>query len=158
MTILKSIIALAFSAGVSSAALAAGSDGHNHGQSSNHQTQVDRTVEVTARDNEFDISEIDVVPGETIRFLIHNEGEMDHDFTIGDSATQIAHRQEMMEMMQGGHGMMGHMHGAQNAVMVPPGETRELIWTFAETDGIEFGCNIPGHYESGMHGRFMQQN
>ena len=158
MTILKSVIALALATSVSGAAWAAGSGGHDHDHSSGHQMQVDRTVEVTANDIEFDMSEIDVMPGETIRFLIHNQGEMDHDFTIGDHATQMAHRQEMMEMMHGGHDMMGHMHGAQNAVMIPPGETRELIWTFAETEGLEFGCNVPGHYEAGMHGQFMTQD
>jgi uncharacterized cupredoxin-like copper-binding protein len=54
----------------------------------------------------------------------------------------------------------GPMHGAMpehddpNAVMVQPGETKELIWTFTKTENVEFGCNVPGHYEAGMKGTF----
>ena len=28
----------------------------------------------------------------------------------------------------------------------------EVIWTFANAGSFEFGCLIPGHYESGMKG------
>ncbi len=65
----------------------------------------------------------------------------------------------MMRMMQAGTSH-GDMHGAMmphddpNAVMVHPGETKELIWTFAEAENVEFGCNVPGHYEAGMKGTF----
>ena len=42
----------------------------------------------------------------------------------------------------------------KNAVIVLPGETRELIWTFVTTDGFEFASNIAGHYREGMKGGF----
>jgi uncharacterized cupredoxin-like copper-binding protein len=37
-------------------------------------------------------------------------------------------------------------------VLVEPGKTKELTWTFTEATDLEFACNIPGHYESGMVG------
>lgn len=157
-------------AGLASGAWASGSGEHGHDDDGHmghggdmHGMQhemgehmdIDRTIEVTARDIEFSTSEIEVEPGETIRFVIHNEGMLDHDFTIGDRETQDAHRAEMQEMM--GH-MDDHNHGAHNAVMIPPGETRELVWTFSGEEDVMFGCNIPGHFEAGMHGDFEIEN
>ncbi len=168
-------IALLFATGLTAGAYASGSGGHDHGSSSEnnetthtdgdahvdhsghmdghdmHGAMPDRTIEIVARDIAFSVTEISVSQGETIRFVIHNEGAIDHDFTIGDRATQDEHREEMMAMMGS---MDSHEHGATNAVMIPPGETRELIWTFSKDQQIEFGCNIPGHYESGMKGAF----
>jgi uncharacterized cupredoxin-like copper-binding protein len=37
-------------------------------------------------------------------------------------------------------------------VYLKPGETKELIWTFGNVAELEYACNVPGHYESGMHG------
>ncbi len=141
--------ALLLALSMSGPAIAAGSDGHDHGGMT-----ADRTIEVVARDIEFSTSEISIAPGETIRFVIHNEGMADHDFTIGDQAMQDAHREEMMEMMMAGN-MHAHDYGPSNAVLVPPGETRELTWTFAGDEDLLFGCNVPGHFESGMHGNFV---
>ena len=117
-----------------------------------------RTIEVIARDIEFSTDKIQVNPGETVRFLIRNEGELEHDFTIGDADTQAAHRAEMQAMMSGVSDGHAHNHQAQNAVMVAPGETTELVWTFGEGESLEFGCNVPGHFEAGMRGRFELQS
>ena len=74
----------------------------------------------------------------------------DHEFTLGDAATQAAHRQEMLEM---GDMDMGHAHhGDANAVFLKSGETKELVWRFGKAGQIEFACNVPGHYEAGMRG------
>ena len=48
---------------------------------------------------------------------------------------------------------MGHgMHNEPNSVLLEPGKTGEIIWTFSKNIDLEFACNIPGHYESGMVG------
>ncbi len=184
MSINHMSIAFLLTMSMSTSAFAAGSDGHDHGDSNQPQStqgstgehaggggdhggsdhgmmehmsgmMPDRTVEVTARDIEFSTPEIAVAPGETIRFVIHNTGQMAHDFTIGDQATQESHREEMMSMMSSGSDMMDHMHSSENAVLIEPGETAEIVWTFADGEGLQFGCNVPGHYEAGMHGRFV---
>jgi uncharacterized cupredoxin-like copper-binding protein len=112
---------------------------------------VDRTIRVAAADTEFSIEKMHIHAGETIRFIVTNTGELDHDFTIGPADLQAKHRQEMMEMMGGGDAMAA-MHEEPNAVYLKPGETKELLWRFAKTNELEFACNVPGHYESGMKG------
>jgi uncharacterized cupredoxin-like copper-binding protein len=107
---------------------------------------IDRTIRITARDVSFDIASVTVKAGETMRFIVTNEGAADHDFTLGDAATQAAHRKEMFEMA----GMdMGDAHHADaNAVLLKSGETKELVWRVGNTGRIEFACNVPGHYEA----------
>lgn len=74
-----------------------------------------------------------------------------------------------------GHGMDGHHgqvddpaamamthdhanHDHANGVLVAPGEQAELVWTFTEAADLQFACNVPGHYQAGMHGdiRFVR--
>ena len=43
-------------------------------------------------------------------------------------------------------------HDDPNSVLVEPGKTAELVWKFTQPTELEFACNIPGHYESGMAG------
>ena len=44
-----------------------------------------------------------------------------------------------------------------NTVMLEPGQSAELTWTFAQATGLEFACNIPGHYQAGMVGNVEVQ-
>lgn len=177
-SIAKSILSaamLAF-AGFASPALAAGSHdgGHGHGGADigepGDPAKVSRTVEVTMEDIYFEPETIDVKPGETIRFVIVNAGDFVHEFNIGTPEMHTAHREEMMMMMD--HGVleadrinrdkmkmdMGNgqtmEHDDPNSVLLEPGETAEIVWTFPAARKLEFACNVPGHYESGMAGDF----
>jgi uncharacterized cupredoxin-like copper-binding protein len=47
---------------------------------------------------------------------------------------------------------MSMMDEHQSGVTVLPGKTESFVWTFARTPDLEFACDIPGHYEDGMHG------
>ena len=38
------------------------------------------------------------------------------------------------------------------AVLLAPGESKEVVWTFTEKAAIEFACNVSGHYQAGMYG------
>ena len=164
------------------AALQAAGD---HGKSYGHagaSDEIDRTVQVEASGMRFSHQQILTEPGQTVRFVVSNTGETQHEFTIGPPKVQQAHRAEMREMMGDTHGnqdhhggdghhgddghhddqagSMGHGtassgHGHANSVMVQPGETKELIWHFAEVEDVRFGCNVPGHYQAGMHGPFV---
>jgi uncharacterized cupredoxin-like copper-binding protein len=111
---------------------------------------VDRTINITMKDITFDPAAVQVKTGETIRFVVTNRSEGDHDFTIGDVEAQTAHRKEMAEMME--RGMEMHHDDDPNAVSVEAGETGTLIWKFTHAGSFEFDCNIPGHYEAGMKG------
>jgi uncharacterized cupredoxin-like copper-binding protein len=58
-----------------------------------------------------------------------------------------------MDHAMGGMKMVGMEHDDPNSVLVGPGAREELIWTFSETMDLEFACNVPGHYQSGMVGK-----
>jgi uncharacterized cupredoxin-like copper-binding protein len=51
------------------------------------------------------------------------------------------------------HGDGAMKHDDPNSMLVEPGKTAELTWTFADATGLEFACNIPGHYQAGMVGK-----
>ncbi|RON43304.1 copper-resistant cuproprotein CopI [Pseudomonas frederiksbergensis] len=128
-----------------------------------------RSVEVVMGDMSFDPKAIDIKAGETIRFVLVNKGQLLHEFNLGDAAMHAAHQQEMLKMQQSGmltptamkemdHGAMAGMehgmkHDDPNSVLVPPGKTAELTWTFTKATSLEFACNIPGHYQAGMVGK-----
>ena len=157
-------------------ALAAGQHAGGHGHATSfgepgQAAQATRTVEITAKDHEFSPPSIRVKPGETVRFVIRNAGEFLHEFNIGTPAMHAEHQKEMAMMME--HGMLtptgiGHRmasmdhartgaampmkHDDPNSVLVGPGETKELVWTFSRAADLQFACNVPGHYESGMVG------
>ncbi|MDQ3958665.1 MAG: plastocyanin/azurin family copper-binding protein [Actinomycetota bacterium] len=104
----------------------------------------DETVEVVASDPyEFDPSQLEVEPGQTVTFVVRNTGKQVHEFVIGDLAYQEAHEEEMSS---------GGMHHDANAVQVAPGEEQELTWKFPEEGEIFYGCHEPGHFDGGMVG------
>ncbi|EJN33980.1 putative copper-binding protein [Pseudomonas sp. GM84] len=125
-----------------------------------------RTVEVVLKDISFEPRNLQVKAGETVRFVLINEGKLPHEFNLGDKAMHAEHQKEMLAM-QGklftagmnhegmDHGQMGHGahgHDAGNTVLVQPGQRAELTWTFRKSAPIEFACNVPGHYQAGMVG------
>lgn len=117
---------------------------------------VTRTITVTLQDIAYDLKDLKVKDGETIRFIVVNKDDTDHEFTLGTTEMQAADRERMEKMMA--MDMPMEMEGEANAVSVPALETRELIWTFKGPGQIEFACNIPGHYDAGMKGDVMIMN
>ena len=133
-----------------------------------------RTVEVDMTDMAFTPKSLEVKAGETVRFVLVNNGQLLHEFNLGNAAMHAAHQKEMLEMQQSGmltptgvgrgtmdHSAMGHgsmempgmKHDDPNSVLVEPGKTAELTWTFSKADNLEFACNVPGHYQAGMVGK-----
>ncbi|MGH1482271.1 MAG: cupredoxin domain-containing protein [Geminicoccales bacterium] len=139
-------------------------------------TAVTTTIEVTMNDNYFEPETITVPAGSTVRFVVTNTGGLLHEFNLGIAAMHGAMQDEMAMMMDHGmisdvsmhhdmttmnHDQMGGMDmdemmamldGHPNRVMVEPGATEELVWTFKEAIELEFACTIPGRYDSGMVG------
>ncbi|WP_460139808.1 copper-resistant cuproprotein CopI [Pseudomonas sp. S2_E01] len=128
-----------------------------------------RSVEVVMGDMSFTPKAIDIKAGETVRFVLVNKGQLLHEFNLGDAAMHAKHQQEMLKMQENGmltptgvkamdHGAMtamdhGMKHDDPNSVLVEPGKTAELTWTFTKATNLEFACNIPGHYQAGMVGK-----
>ena len=65
-------------------------------------SEVTRTVDVEMGDIFFKTKNIDVKPGETVRFVLHNKGALLHEFNIGQAAAHAAHQKEMASMFQNG--------------------------------------------------------
>lgn len=159
---------------VASVTNAAGEHGGHHGGESTGKPgsaeNVSRSIDVKMMDNYYEPESIAVNPGETIRFRVKNEGDLVHEFNIGTAEMHKAHQREMQMMVQ--HGVIkggkidkemmdmdmdmgnGHSmkHDDPNSVLMEPGETMDIIWTFSEAADLEFACNVPGHYQAGMHG------
>jgi uncharacterized cupredoxin-like copper-binding protein len=57
-------------------------------------SEVTRTVEVEMGDIFFKPESIDVKPGETIRFVLRNDGSLLHEFNIGKAAAHAAHQKK----------------------------------------------------------------
>jgi uncharacterized cupredoxin-like copper-binding protein len=117
---------------------------------------VDRIIEVEASDQMlFNSEDWAVQPGETVRFVVPNSGQLPHEFVIDTVEGNADHRETMMGEMADG-GMMAH--DDPNAVYIGPGETSELIWSFTDKGTFEAACNIPGHYEAGMNTEITVSN
>ena len=125
-----------------------------------------RTVNIEMTDLAFSPKTLELKAGETVRFVLVNKGQLLHEFNLGNAAMHAAHQKEMLEMQQSGmltptgmshagmdHGSMGMQHDDPNSVLVEPGKTAELTWTFTRADNLEFACNVPGHYQAGMVGK-----
>ncbi len=110
-----------------------------------------RTIEVKMYDSYYEPKSLTIKEGETVRFIVHNRGELVHEFNIATHDMHMAHASEMMKMMESGS-MGPGMHDDPNSVLLEPGKSGEIIWTFPRHAKLEFACNVPGHYEAGMHG------
>jgi uncharacterized cupredoxin-like copper-binding protein len=106
-----------------------------------------REVSVTMTDDlRFEPDALTVAAGETVRFVVHNAGEVDHEFLIGDEAAQASFADEMAD----GH---GDQHAGEAGIALGPGESGEFTYTFEAPGELLIGCHEPGHYDGGMIGR-----
>ena len=112
--------------------------------------QATRTVEIVLGDLYYSPASIEVQAGETVRFVLKNEGKLPHEFSLGDAASHAEHQKQMLAMQQMGHNMV---HEDASTASVEPGGQAELTWTFAKAGELQFACNIPGHYQAGMVGQ-----
>ncbi len=103
-----------------------------------------RTVQVQMTDElRFEPAELSVQAGETVRFEVTNDGQIVHEFLIGDEAAQ----DEFEMQMSDGSAMP---HATDAGVSVEPGGTETFEYTFGEAGQLLAGCHEPGHYAGGM--------
>ena len=137
-------------AGLMALAVAGCGGGSHHGESHDSTAggstaEPARTVDVTMKDIAYEPTALTLKPGETVKFVFHNQGQIRHDAFLGDEMAQEAHEKEM----QGeGGGMSGH--GDENGIKVDPGKTGELTHTFKAGEALLIGCHEAGHYAAGM--------
>src|SRR3546814_20478253 len=105
------------------------------------------------KDNLYEPEAVSVRTGETIRFVIKNQGEFVHEFNIGTPEMHAAHQEEMMMMVEHGApepdkinrdkmkmdmgGAKTMEHNDPTSVHLETGETAEIVWKFTKTPARE---------------------
>jgi uncharacterized cupredoxin-like copper-binding protein len=110
-----------------------------------------RTVEVVMKEADdgkmlFVPDQVEAKRGEQIRFVLKNVGKVDHEFMLDSVERNAKHKIEMQKNPD-------MEHDDPNGKRLAPGGTSEIVWRFSKAGTFEFACLIPGHYESGMHGK-----
>jgi len=111
--------------------------------------QVTRTVRITGTDDmRYAPAVISVNRGDTVRLVVTNGGKLLHETVLGTRSELEEHYALMKKFPD-------MEHDEPNMVHVKPGETGEMIWQFTRAGEFEFACLIPGHWETGMHGKVI---
>jgi uncharacterized cupredoxin-like copper-binding protein len=90
-------------------------------------------------------AQVEIREGETIKFVIYNSGELDHEFVLASTEENLEHAEMMMKNPE-------MRHADPNATRVAPKQTSEIVWKFTTPGQFEFACLIPGHRDAGMIG------
>lgn len=127
--------------------------------------QANRRIEVLLDEMTFQPQRIQIESGDTVLFVVKNQGQLLHEFNLGSAQMHAEHQTEMAKMLQTGqltptgidheamHADNAMSHDDPNSVLVEPGDTAQLAWHFTQPGTIEFACNVPGHYALGMVGK-----
>lgn len=108
---------------------------------------VTRTVTLTMSDTmRFTPDKLAFKQGETVRFVISNQGKLLHELVIGTKPELDAHAAMMVKFP-------GMEHDEPYMAHVPASKSGELVWTFNRTGEFDFACLIAGHYQAGMVGK-----
>lgn len=109
--------------------------------------KVDRTIAVSMSDTmRFDPEKMIFKAGETVRFVVRNEGKIRHEMVIG-TVEELKEHAEMMRKMP------AMQHAEPNMISLAPGESGDLVWRFDNAGSFDFACLVPGHLEAGMRGK-----
>ena len=96
----------------------------------------------------FSPPEIRVQRGETVRFVLRNDGRLKHEMVLGTDKEIREHAQLMAKFPN-------MEHDDPNSASVAPGNQGELTWAFTRAGTFSYACLLPGHFEAGMHGRLV---
>ena len=149
-----SLAALAGSLAASAAVAAPGAAGHGHSAFSAGEPgdpkKPARIVQVVMREGDgkmlFIPAQIKVRRGEQIKFVLRNNGELEHEFVLATTAENLKHAKQMMKNPE-------MEHDDPNAKRLDPKKIKEMVWRFTMRGEFEYGCLIPGHREAGMIGK-----
>lgn len=86
--------------------------------------------------------------GEQVRFLLRNNGVLEHEFVVATLDENLRH----MKAMEAHPDMR---HEEPNARRLDPKQTGEILWRFTKVGTFDFSCLIPGHREAGMFGTIV---
>src|SRR5215203_1237775 len=158
----RSAIALAATALLSANAWAGeGPAGHSHGHGHDESFSAGepgnpkkpaKIVQVTMGESDgkmlFVPARLEVRKGDQVKFLLRNNGELEHEFVLASTADNLKHAEEMKK-----HPDMAHEE--PNGRQLAPKKTSEIVWRFTKAGEFEYACLIPGHREAGMTGTII---
>jgi len=128
----------------------ANAEAHLFGKASNPVKAV-RTIEIEMSDQmRFTPSELSVLKGDTVRFVVKNGGQLLHEMVLG-TEDSLAEHAELMKQFP------GMEHDEPHMAHVASGAMEEMGWQFTESGEFFFGCLVPGHFDAGMRGRIIVQ-
>lgn len=93
-------------------------------------------------------SRVEIRRGAQIKFVLRNNGALDHEFVLATTEENEKHAEDMKQNPE-------MEHDDPNAKRLGPKKVTELVWRFTKPGQFEFGCLIPGHRESGMTGAII---
>jgi uncharacterized cupredoxin-like copper-binding protein len=106
--------------------------------------KVNRTIRVGMADSmHFTPGALTIKRGETLKFIVSNDGKIMHEMVIGTMKELTEHA----ELMKKHPGME---HDEPYMAHVSPGKKEELVWQFTKAGEFYYACLIPGHLEAGM--------
>jgi uncharacterized cupredoxin-like copper-binding protein len=149
-------IVLVSAAMIVPAAAGPGAAGHSHGDFSagepGNPKKPARVVSVAMREGDgkmmFFPNRIEVRRGEQVRFILQNNGQLDHEFILASTAESVKHAEEMKKNPD-------MEHDDPNGKRLAPRKTGDIVWRFTKAGQFEYGCLIPGHREAGMIGTII---
>jgi uncharacterized cupredoxin-like copper-binding protein len=135
-----------------------GGKGHSHAHSEfsagepGDPKKPARIMQVTMNEGDgkmmFIPDRLEVKRGEQVKFVLRNNGELDHEFILASTEENVKHAEEMKKNPE-------MEHDDPNAKRLQPKKTTEIVWKFTKAGQFEYGCLIPGHREAGMTGTIV---
>lgn len=112
-------------------------------------TKPARIVQVTMGEADgrmmFMPNKIEVKRDEQIKFMLRNNGELEHEFILATTAENLKHAEAMKKNPDTEHDDL-------NGKRLAPKKSGEIVWKFSKAGEFEYSCLIPGHREAGMIG------
>jgi len=131
-----------------------GGHSHSHGEAFSAGAPGDpkkpaRIVQITMGETDgkmiFAPQKIQVKKGEQVKFMLRNNGELEHEFILGTTAENLKHGEAMKKNPD-------MEHDDPNGKRLAPKKADEIVWRFTKAGEFEYSCLIPGHREAGMVG------
>ena len=112
-------------------------------------TKVSRTIRVGMSDRmRFTPATLVVKRGQTVKFVVHNDGQVLHEMVLGTPQALEEHAALMKKFPD-------MEHADANMAHVKPGKSGAIVWQFTKAGAFEFACLQPGHFEAGMVGKVV---
>jgi uncharacterized cupredoxin-like copper-binding protein len=100
-------------------------------------------VRIEIRHSRFVPDSFSAASGTAVRIAVHNTDPIDHEFIVGDQATQDRHERGVDERHDGS--VPGEISVAAGAVVV-------TTYRYDHSGQLLYGCHLPGHWAYGMRG------